>query len=271
MTEDLIRFYLNHFLSQIGWDTQYNLNLIIKDEINHLIEAYIDMDKWIISLEYSPEIIETFENFFKKYRLYNFLEDGKLSNPLGFYSYEKKFQFLGYFYNFLAGIAFHEFGHSKECPIDINFFAEIVQACSTALEKNNIFNRKILYYIVNQFTDIIVNSVYGLIPENVFFRNSLSILYLSELALFDNADMSFYYFILINFKLFQFHIPLRDIFDNIIIMRIPQDYVKTLREFLKIFCPDENICENLMLGVPPSEEERWKVINYISNREEWQK
>ncbi|MGQ4876073.1 MAG: hypothetical protein ACP6IY_18565, partial [Promethearchaeia archaeon] len=41
--------------------------------------------------------------------------------------------------------------------------------------------------------------------------------------------------------------------------------------FLKIFCPDENICENLMLGVPPSEEERWKVINYISNREEWQK
>ncbi|GAG79096.1 unnamed protein product, partial [marine sediment metagenome] len=130
-------------------------------------------------------------------------------------------------------------------------------------------NKKVLYYLVNQFTDLIVNILYGLNIDNAFFRNSIFTYYFSELIQFDSTDISFYLFILLNLKLFQFHDPIRNALEKILLPKLPQNYLEILKKLMKIFCPSVDLLENLNIGLNPTENERWKIINYITERDNW--
>jgi len=124
---------------------------------------------------------------------------------------------------------------------------------------------------VNLFTDIIVNTLYGLNVENGFFRNSIFTFYFSELLLFNSTDISFYFFILINLKLFQFHGPIRQALETILFPKLPQNNHEILEKLMQIFCPFKKLLRNLIIGVNPTENERWKIINFITERDNWGK
>ncbi len=74
MADDLIQHLLRHFFTQIGWDTSYNLNLKREKKLEHILEAYMDMQKWIIHFKYPPNFLELFEELQKKYRLHELYE-----------------------------------------------------------------------------------------------------------------------------------------------------------------------------------------------------
>jgi len=229
--------------------------------------------KWVINIKYPKNFLDLFEKLHEDFSLNKLYEQNILKNPqiqikdttnqIINYAYQNEL------YNFLAGISFHEFGHSKECPIDTNHFSIIMQSVSTLLEQKSSFNKKLLYYIVNLFTDTIVNTLYGLNDDNVFFRNSMFTFYFSELMQFNSTDISFYYFILLNLKLFQFQKLIRDALETILLPKMPQDHKDKLKKLLNVFCPFKSLINNLMLGIAPTENERWKIINYISERENW--
>lgn len=243
--------------------------------LDHLLLAYVDMKNWVINFKYPPNFLELFKNLQEKHKLYELYEPRNLKGPMYKEINQKNltniYSFQHELYNFLAGISYHEFGHSKECPIDTNHFAIIVQAVSTALEKKKVFDNKLLFYIVNLFTDIIVNTLYGLNVDNGFFRNSIFTFYFSELLLFDSSDISFYFFILINLKLFQFHGPIRQALENILFPKLPQNNYEILEKLIQIFCPFKKLLHNLIIGVNPTENERWKIINFIIKRDNWGK
>ncbi|MBD3212868.1 MAG: hypothetical protein GF311_09690 [Candidatus Lokiarchaeota archaeon] len=172
-------------------------------------------------------------------------------------------------YDFLSGIAYHEFGHSKECPIDIDNFSKIFQSVSTCLEAQKKFNREIVYYIMNLFSDLVINTVYGLEEDNSFFRNSIFTYFYSELVLFNSSDIVFNLFMLLNLKISLFNINFRYKIEDSLIKGLPKEYEKTIKDIIKIFCDDKNIIENLWLGIEPSEDDKWSIINQISNTETW--
>jgi len=233
------------------------------------------MKKWIINILYPPNFLDLFDKLQKDYKLTQLYEPKNLQNPdlpksitatqVINYNYQKEL------YNFLAGISLHEFGHSKECPIDSNYFSAIIQAVSTALMQKNSFNRKIMNYFVNLFSDIIVNTLYGLNSKYTFFRNSIFTFYYSELIQFESADLAFYFFILLNLKLYQFHIPIRSAIENILLPKLPQDFPDILDQLIEIFCPFKNLTKILEIGVEPTENEKWKIINHLTERENWAK
>jgi len=243
--------------------------LIKDDDLKHILEAFVNMQNWIINFKYPSNFLEIFTTLQQQYKLYNLYEPNSLKCPEiesnSFYIYQQEL------YSFLAGISFHEFGHSKECPIDLNYFSLILQAVSTVLEKKSIFNKILLYYIVNQFTDLIVNTLYGLNTDNVFFRNSIFTFYFSELILFNTTDLSFYFFILLNLKLYQFHMPIRDAFEKVILPKMPQNHDEIVKRIMGIFCPFDALLENLIVGVKITENERWKIINHLTERDNWGK
>ncbi|MHA1758973.1 MAG: hypothetical protein ACTSVV_19565, partial [Promethearchaeota archaeon] len=169
----------------------------------------------------------------------------------------------------LAGIAYHEFGHSKECPIHNENFSILIQAVSTALEQNQKYNSKSLLYIVNIFSDLIVNTCFGLQEDNYFFRNSKFMFHYSELVLYGTIDLLYSYFILLNLNLYQFHKPIRTTLIEFILPNLPKDYHIKLRELLEIFCPFTEISDKMMKGIKLNENERWKVINFLSETQNW--
>ncbi|MHA1489282.1 MAG: hypothetical protein ACTSRI_06470 [Promethearchaeota archaeon] len=248
----------------------------LKQDLNHLLEAFIDIKKWVINILYPPNFLTLFEKFQNDYSLNKLYEPKALKSPVlstGSAS-STSIQNLNYpfrdeLYNFLAGISFHEFGHSRECPMDTKHFSIILQAISTVLEQNNVFDKKLLNYIINLFTDTVVNTLYGLNIDNIFFRNSIFTFYFSELMLFNSTDISFYYFMLLNLKLFQFHSLIRNALESILIPKMPQNYEEKMKKLIAIFCPYENLAQNLKIGVNPSEDEKWKIMNFISERENW--
>ncbi|MHA1253104.1 MAG: hypothetical protein ACTSRP_24175, partial [Candidatus Helarchaeota archaeon] len=172
-------------------------------------------------------------------------------------------------YDFLAGISYHEFGHSKECPIDSTNFSIIMQAISTALEQKKRFNQNCLNYIVNLFTDTIVNTIYGLNSKNSFFRNSLFTFYFFELEHFGNFKPDFLLFLLLNVKLYQFDSKIRSEFERKIYPKMFTGFEQTLESLIEIFCPFPEVMENMILGVKLFEDEKWKCINYISDVDNW--
>lgn len=244
-------------------------------KVDHLLMAYIDMKNWVINFKYPPNFLELFKTLQEKHKLYELYEPRNLKGPMykeiNIKNLTNIYSFQHELYNFLAGISYHEFGHSKECPIDTNHFAIIVQAVSTALEKKEVFDNKLLHYVVNIFTDTIVNTLYGLNDDNGFFRNSIFTFYFSELLLFDSSDISFYFFILINLKLFQFHGPIRQALETILIPKLPQNNREILEKLMLVFCPYKKLLHNLIIGVNPTENERWKIINFITERDNWGK
>ena len=235
----------------------------------------IDIDNWEIIFE----IPRNFINQFKKLsdRINEFLPriNGLLSCPdFNFYDENKipiKLSCKNELYNFLASLALHEFGHSKECPIDGKNFALILQAVSTALEQKSEFNDKILYYIINMFSDIIVNLTLGLDKEKIYFNYGFYLFSFYELLFYNYADISYYFFVLINLFFLQPEKVIGDKFKSLLLLRMPTNYKITLEKLLKIFCPFDDIAKNLMLDVPLNENEKWKIINHVSMREKWRK
>ncbi|MHA1300995.1 MAG: hypothetical protein ACTSO9_16365 [Candidatus Helarchaeota archaeon] len=231
------------------------------------------MKKWIITITYPKNFLQLFEHLQDRFKLFTFYEPRSLKTPSQTRSPSSgqafQFKFEKEVYNFLASISLHEFGHSKECPIDVHYFSSIIQAISTYLEQQDSFNRKILCYIANLFTDTVVNTLYGLNADNAFFRNGLFTFHASELILYDSTDISFLYFVLLNLKLFQFHVPIRNALETIILHKMPKDYKVKLHKLIELFCPFPDLARNLNIGVVLTENERWKIINYVSERDNW--
>jgi hypothetical protein len=239
--------------------------------LDHLIEAYIDLDSWIINCSIKSDFIELFNQLQEKYELFKIYED--LDKSRNYKALDNKnsdlFKYEDILYEFLSGIAYHEFGHSKECPIDGDNFSIIFQAVSTCLENKDKFNQELTYFIINLFTDLVINTVYGLEKENSFFRNSIFTHFFSELILFNSSDIIFNLFVLLNLKVLLFNINFRDKIEDIVLKTLPKDYEEVIKNIIKIFCSDKELIENLWLGIEPSEDEKWRIINQISNHFEW--
>ncbi|MBY9010181.1 MAG: hypothetical protein KGD74_09985, partial [Candidatus Lokiarchaeota archaeon] len=249
------------------------MNLVENENLDHILEAYVDMKRWIINFIYPPHFLTLFNTLQKEHKLYEIYESKTLTNPkisLNTSSNQYfKYRFQQELYNFLAGISYHEFGHSKECPIDSTYFSIIYQAVSTVLEKKKKNRRDLIFYMVNIFTDLIVNTQYGLNTENSFFRNSIFTFYFSELLQFDSTDLIFYFFVLTNIKLYLFNNSLRDALETILIPKLPPEQGEILKKLVGIFCPYKKLAKKLILGVELSENERWKIVNYITERDNW--
>ena len=84
-------------------------------------------------------------------------------------------------YDFLAGVAYHEVGHSKQCPIDSTNFSRIIQAITAVLEQKGGFGENRLAYFANLFLDLVVNTIFGLESKNSFFRNAIFIHHMFEM------------------------------------------------------------------------------------------
>ncbi|MFW9879501.1 MAG: hypothetical protein ACFFG0_41015, partial [Candidatus Thorarchaeota archaeon] len=262
----LIEKLLHHFFNRIGWDINYNLTLKLDKSLNHLLEAYIDMKEWIINVRYPFNFLELFKEINEKYEFYKLYEPNMLNAPI---DADNQYKYHQELYNFLAGISFHEFGHSKECPIDLDNFSIILQAVSTNLEQKEKFDNILLIYIVNLFSDMIVNLIYGLDRQNAFFRNSIFTFYFSEIVFYESKDPSYYLFVLLNLKLIQFHTSFRDAFEMIIFQRIFENFDNPLENLLTLFCPFGEIKDKAKIGISISENERWKIINYVTENNNW--
>ncbi|MHA1269292.1 MAG: hypothetical protein ACTSPY_05840 [Candidatus Helarchaeota archaeon] len=231
------------------------------------------MKKWIITIKYSKNFLSIFNSIHNKYNLSNLYEKTHLINKNSI-DYQQFNQILPFshhieLYDFLAGISYHEFGHSKECPIDSLNFSIIIQAISTVLEQNKRFNQDCLNYIANLFTDTIVNTIYGLNSKNSFYRNSLFLFYLFELEHFGHFEPGFLLFLLLNVKLFQFDPKIRSGFEKRIYPKMFTGFDKILENLIRIFCPFSEIMNNMILGVKLFEDEKWKCINYVSDIDNW--
>ena len=231
------------------------------------------MKRWIINIIYPPHFLTLFNTLQKRYKLHEIYEPKTLVNPIislkSSSNQNINYQYQQELYNFLAGISYHEFGHSKECPIDSQHFSIIYQAVSTVLEQKKVFRRDLILLMVNIFTDLIVNTQYGLNIDNSFFRNSVFTFYSSELLQFDSTDLVFYFFVLTNVKLYLFNISSREALETILLPKLPPSHGEVLEKLVGIFCPYKKLAKKLILGVEPLENERWKIINYITERDNW--
>jgi len=268
---DTIEYYFLQFLKQIGWNTNFNFNLEIKEKLGHLIEAYIHLESWIINCTIEANFSELFNQLQDKYEIFKLYEnvDYNLENKANDKKNGHLFKYNEILYDYLSGIAYHEFGHSKECPIDSDNFANIFQAVSTCLEKKKKFNKELNYYIINLFSDLVINTVYGLEKENSFFRNSVFTHFFSEIVLFNSSDTIFNLFVLLNLKVFLFNIKFRDKIEDMVIKTLPKNFEKVIKDIIRMFCKDEDIIEKFWLGIEPSEDNKWKIINTISDNENW--
>jgi len=271
----MLREHLVQFLNDIHWNTLYNLEIEEQEGLQHLLEAYMNMNAWIIHFNFPPKFLYIFQNLINQE---NYATSGETPHLLkensqvlhvlnSKYPHSQKFHVL--LRDLLAGIAYHEYGHSKECPIDKENFAAISQAVSTVLEQESKYNQKILRYIVNMFTDLIVNATLGLRKENRFFRNAIFMFYYSEILLYGKDDLAFCFFLLLNTKLYLFHQPIRDIIEKQIILSMKSDYTNKLKKLLEIFCPFPKTREKMWLGVNLDEDERWKMIQHLGNELIW--
>jgi len=236
----MLKEHLLEFLNDIHWNTLYNLKINEDDSLRHLIEAYVDMKTWIIHFTFHKNFPDIFQNLLEKDQFATSEEkphllcknSKNLNDLIDKYSYSPQFHIL--LRDLIGAIAYHEYGHSKECPISHENFSVILQAISTVLEQEKKFNQKTLQYIINLFTDIIVNTSIGLQADKNFFRNGFFMLYYSEILLYGSKDLAFNYFLLLNTKLFQFYMPIRQKFEDMIIINMPTNYSDKLKEMLEI-------------------------------------
>lgn len=275
--DEVIQTFFIAFLEKLGWDTYYRINFYPKKHSGHLLNASIDTKDWIIKIEHDTRVLKEFQNLDKRRNVFRKLEKPLLINSSpGIKKTIRKHKDVSFykeFFDFVSGIAYHEMGHSTECPIDEDHYSEIIQAISSAMEIKKREGQKTLAYIANLFMDIIVNVSIGFEEENSFFRNSLFIHHVYELEniVMDGKDHSFHYFVLVNLYLFQFHEKIRDEITYLLLERIPRNYRNKLKQLLAVFCTKPEIVEKVMMGLEPSEEERWKIRNYISESTKWGK
>ncbi len=57
---NIIELDLTHFFQQIGWNMIYNLTFDQQPQLDHLIEAFIDMKSWKITVKYAADLLDQF-------------------------------------------------------------------------------------------------------------------------------------------------------------------------------------------------------------------
>lgn len=272
---EILKTHLHEFLNSIHWNTLYNLEIKELDTLHFMFEACIDTSTWIIHFIFHTKFIDMFNNLLKKEGFANSEEkphllaekSPELNNLMNIAPFSAIFHIL--LRDLLAGIALHEYGHSNICPIQKENFSLIVQAISTALEQEKKYHPKILSYVLNLFSDTIVNTTLGLEADKTFFRNAQFMFYYANLLLHGTDDILFGFFLLLNIKLFQFHHPIRQRLHDIIVLTMPADYPEVLKQLIEVFCPFPEISENMWNGVNLNDTERWRVINRVNNMLDW--
>ncbi len=135
-TELIIR----EFLSKKNWDMLYQSNILRKDMDNGVIDAHIDMLKWVITLEFDNK-------FEEKIRYHNAKCGFNFDNPI------KKT---------IEMVLEHEMNHWKICPGDIVYLEMLMDTVSKGLEDGGLKKADIptvTPYMSNFFSDIIINSI----------------------------------------------------------------------------------------------------------------
>ncbi|MHA1733879.1 MAG: hypothetical protein ACTSU5_18205 [Promethearchaeota archaeon] len=267
--------HLHDFFHRIHWDTLCNLEIRESADLDHLLLARVSLEDWIIRFDFTPSFEEEFTRLIETDDLYKLCEPDhllKTGSPLHGLLQRispRKPQFHATLHDYLSGIAYHEFGHSKECPVDRDGFSLVVQAVTSALEQEERFNKQALNYLVNIFTDLIINLTYGLDARNAFFRNALFLHHTSEVKNQDQVDLVFSFFVLLHARLFHVHPPFRSLLDEMLSPRMPEGYVEELKRMTRVFVTDDKIAEERWLGLPLTEESSWTGITYISDRDTW--
>ncbi|MBD3185933.1 hypothetical protein GF325_03805 [Candidatus Bathyarchaeota archaeon] len=274
-TYSMMEHHLKTIFHMINWDTIYGLEIKEEPSMPRMIEAYMDIKKWRITISFHHQFPQIFQKILREQDNAKRVEkrhlitiDSKKARILTEnHGYTGEFHVL--LHDYLAGIAYHEFGHSKECPIDEDSYADILQAITTAMERKHLSNQPLLHYIVNLFTDLVINGVNGLEPNNSFFRNSFFLFHYSEMEVSPDPDVLFSYFVLLNCRLYQFDESIREILEEITLDALGFDCEENVEKLLSIFSPDEVIREKMMEGIKLDEEEAWQVIGFLTERKRW--
>ncbi|MHA1426831.1 MAG: hypothetical protein ACTSQI_12665 [Candidatus Helarchaeota archaeon] len=270
-----MKIHLYEFLNSIHWNTLYQLEIEALETLPTMLEAFIDTTNWVIHFQFYTKFSEIFYSLLSEN---GFADSGETPHLLGKGSselinlqkltpYPANYHIL--LRDLLAGIALHEYGHSTICPIQNENFSVLVQAVSTALEQENKYHPKVLSFVLNLFSDTIINTTLGLEEDKTFFRNAQFMFYYANLLLHGTENTLFGFFILLNIKLFQFHPPIRKRLQDTIILNMLTDYKEILKPLMEIFCPFPEILEKMWNGVSLDDSERWKVINRINKTLDW--
>ncbi len=266
--------HISAFFHDIGWESIYNFTLTHKQDLDQYLEAFIDMESWTININYSINIFQEFAKLISEHQLTSQLERPlyleKNCSILNELDHHHPWEFHAEFYEMIGEILLHETGHSQECPIDNDRFAEIIHAITTALHEKKKAGIRNVIYVANQFTDLIVNVINGLEPSNRFVRNGFFLFYFLELVHQNNFDISFGLFLLTNIKLILHSQNLAKKLEKEIIPRLFSGYEELLNKLVRIFCPYDEILEKINQNKTLTENQRWKIINYLTISESWE-
>ena len=109
---NIIELDLTHFFQQIGWNMIYNLTFDQQPQLDHLIEAFIDMKSWKITVKYAADLLDQFrETIQSQVSEKDFEPNFLLSVADPFFQILQNAQAYSYhqqIYDFLAGVAYHE-------------------------------------------------------------------------------------------------------------------------------------------------------------------
>ncbi len=128
------------FLLKKNWDILYQSNIVRKDLDKDLMDANINMLKWIITVEFDNRFEEKVNNQNSKKGFY-------FDNPI------KKT---------IEMVLEHEMNHWRICPGDIVYLEMIMDSVSKGLEDGGLKKVNIpaiTPYVANFFSDIIINSI----------------------------------------------------------------------------------------------------------------
>ncbi|MHA1679508.1 MAG: hypothetical protein ACTSUE_00775 [Promethearchaeota archaeon] len=263
---------------RIGWDASYTLKVKQDDTLVHLVDAFIDMDSWKVQVTIPGNVIERLQALDRAHDIMetiardggkHMLEEGSSEIRTLQSAYPITPRFHVFLHDFLAGIAYHEFGHSKECPVDVHAFSAIMLAISTALERKKRFSLELQHYIMNLFTDLIINIIHGLPDENAFFRHAMFTHHASETTLGMDIDLPFCYFVLLNCRMYQQGLSITSALEELVLPSLDPSFDQKLSRLTAIFCPTEAIATKKTRGDLASEDEQWSIIEHVSNRDAW--
>jgi hypothetical protein len=244
-TEEFVR----RFLEKEGWDVLYKLS-ITRENTPQLIEASINKDTWDIRLT----LDHNFEAEIRK-----IVEEEKINivNP------EKKI---------VAAALKHEKSHWEVCPIDIEYLEAILDGTSRGLKNSGLFDdneiKEYTPYVVNMFTDIIVNSVIGLKEYEKDFLEGIELFYLKEAYLARKSNNEPYYYAIFvdtQMKMYQNSDRARELAKKFI-----KDYSeveKASRSAIKIFT-NEHIGEKMFEGKADETDKKF-AIKALEDRLKW--
>ncbi|MBI4017052.1 MAG: VWA domain-containing protein [Candidatus Aenigmarchaeota archaeon] len=158
--DDLVRGIVQSHLHEKGWDVLYRLNVELSST-PHLVEAGINRDDWMISMQVDPSGKQSLERLVAREAL--IVEN--VWNTL------------------LCAAADREEGHWSICPFDRDYVEDILYGISTGLKAGGLKEDEVVAYtpdVANLFMDFIDNTV-NAVQSRTGFGEGIGLFYLNQL------------------------------------------------------------------------------------------